>query len=41
MNLYCIKYFLFTKIKNCKIKREIDGKINLYSRCINCGFKKF
>lgn len=23
-----------------KIKHEIDGKINFYSRCIYCGFKK-
>ena len=23
------------------IKRQIEGKISLYSRCIDCGFKKF
>ena len=34
MNLY-----LFKKNKNINIKREIDGNNNLYSRCIECGFK--
>ena len=23
-----------------EVKRKKDGKINLYSRCIDCGFKK-
>ena len=32
---------MFTKINNIKIKRKIDGKNNLYSCCIGCGFKKF
>ena len=27
--------------KNIKIKRQTDGKINIYSRCIDCGFEKF
>ena len=31
----------FTKSSNIKIKQEIDEKINLYSRYIGCGFKKF
>ena len=26
---------------NIKLKREIDGKINLYSRCNDWSFKKF
>ena len=26
---------------NIKLKHEIDGKINLYSRYIGRGFKKF
>ena len=29
------------KKRNVKLKRKIDGKINLYSRCIDCGFKTF
>ena len=41
MNLYCIKCLFFTQNKNIKINRKIDGKINLYSRCIDCSFKKF
>ena len=41
MNLYCIKCLMFTKNINMKIKRKIDGKINLYFRCIDCCFKKF
>ena len=24
-----------------KKKKEIDEKVNLYSNCIDCGFKKF
>ena len=31
----------FTKNNNIKIKPEADGKINLFSCCIDCGFKKF
>ena len=41
MNLY---YIIFSKLADnnvIKIKCEIDGKINLYSYCIDCGFKKF
>ena len=34
MNLYCIKYLVFTKNNDIKIKHKIDGKINLHSRCI-------
>ena len=41
MNLYRFKCLFFTKNKNIKIKRKIDGNINLYSRCIDCSFKKF
>ena len=41
MNLYCIKFSMFAKNRNIKIKREIDGKSNLHSRCIDFGFKKF
>ena len=41
MILYCIKCFMFTRNNNIKIKCEMDGKINLYSCCIGCGFKKF
>ena len=37
MNLYCIKCTNNNDIK----KREINGKISLYSCCINRGFKKF
>ena len=39
MNIYCIKYEMFKKYNNIKIKRKIDGKMNLYSRFIDCGFK--
>ena len=39
MNIYCIKCLKFTK--NIEIKRKEDGKINPYSCCIDCGFKKF
>ena len=34
MLIVCIK-------SNITIKREIEGKNNLYSRCINCSFKNF
>ena len=40
MNLYCIKCSMFTQ-NNIKIKPEINVKINFYSRCHDCGFKKF
>ena len=36
-----MKYLMFTKSRNIRIKYKIDGKTNLYSFCINCGFKKF
>ena len=32
---------MFTQINNIKIKREINVKNNLYSCCINFGFKKW
>ena len=32
---------MFTKNKSIKIKHKIDGNINFYSFCIDCGFKKF
>ena len=41
INLDYIKCLVFTKNRNVKIKRDIDGKINLYSGCIDCSFKKF
>ena len=41
MNLSCIKCLMFTKNTHIKKKREIDGKINFCSRCIDCAFKKF
>ena len=39
MNLYCIKCLMFTKVNNIKLKRKVNGKINLYSSYINCSFK--
>ena len=33
--------FNICKNHNIKLKREIDGKISLYSHCIGCAFKKF
>ena len=41
MNLYYMKCLIFIKNKNIKLKREIDGKINLYSGCVGSDFKKF
>ena len=41
MNFQCIKCLKFTQNKNVKMKHEIDGKVNLYSHCIECGFKTF
>ena len=29
------------KKRDIAAKREIDGKINLYSCCSNCGFQRF
>ena len=40
MHLYCIKCLMFAKNENIKLKREINEKIYLYCRCIDCGFKK-
>ena len=33
--------FNIHKNKNLKINCEIDGKINIYSRCNYCSFKNF
>ena len=41
INLCYIKSLKFTKDNYIKIKRKIDGKVNLDSNCINCCFKKF
>ena len=41
MSIHCIKSLTFRKNNDIKIKWEINGKINLYSRCPGCGFKKF
>lgn len=32
---------MFTKNRNIKLRRENDGKINLYFHCLDCNFKKF
>ena len=40
MNLYSIRCSKFTKNNNIAIKHKIDGKINFYFCCIDCGFKK-
>ena len=40
MSFYCIKFSMFGKLSHIKIKRKIDGKINLYYRCIDCIFKE-
>ena len=39
--LFCIRCLKFIKNNDFKIEQEIDGKFNLYSHCIDCGFKKF
>ena len=36
-----MKYLMLTKSRNIRIKCKNDGKTNLYSFCINRGFKKF
>ena len=41
MNLFSIKCIKFTNNNNIKIKREIEGKTNLYSYCNYCNFKQF
>ena len=51
MKLFCIKCLMFTHIhthththqenNSTKLKLKIDGKINIYSRCNDCSFKKF
>ena len=38
MNVYRIKCLIFTANRNIKMKCEIDGKTNFYSRCTDCGF---
>ena len=41
MNLYCVKCSKVTNNNNIiKIKRETNGKIYLYSHCIEFAFKK-
>ena len=37
----CIRFLMFLKNNNIKVKRQIDGKVNLNSCSIVCGFKKF
>ena len=32
---------MFTENRKIKMKHKIDGKINLYSRSIDCSFKRF
>ena len=41
MNLCCIKCSQFMNNNYIKIKREIDGKINPYSECVDYFFKRF
>ena len=38
MNPYCIKCSKLTNDNDIKVEHEIDGKINLYSHCIDCWF---
>ena len=40
-NLFYDKGTKFTNNNKIKIKREVDGKVNFHSYCIDCGFKKF
>ena len=40
-DLFCIRCLKFIKNNDLKKKQEIDEKVNLYSNCIDCGFKKF
>ena len=39
INIYFIKYSMITKNINIEIKWEIDGRIYLYSSCIDSCFK--
>ena len=41
MNIYCIKCLMFTKNNKIKVNHEIVGKISIFSRCLDCGFKMF
>ena len=41
MNIYCIKCLMFTKNNKIKVNHEIVGKISIFSRCFDCGFKMF
>ena len=41
MDLSCIKCSEFTINNDIRIKREIDGEINLYPSCLKYGFKNF
>ena len=40
-DLFCIRCLKFIKNNDLKKKQEIDEKVNLYSNCIDCRFKKF
>ena len=40
INLFCIKYQKITNNRNNnRIKQELDGKVRLYSECIDLRFK--
>ena len=40
MNLYCTECSKLTNNNNnIKIKGDIERKINIYTLCIDCGFK--
>ena len=40
INLFCIKYQKITNNRNNnRIKQELDGKVRLYSACIDLRFK--
>ena len=38
MNLYCIKFLNLTHNDGVKIEHEIEGKVNLFSYCIDYIF---
>ena len=40
MNFYSIKCLKFTKNNNIKVKREINGKMEIDSHFNDCSFKK-
>ena len=39
-SIYKIKWAVFTKNSNIKVKYEIHEENDFYSLCIDCGFKK-